>query len=53
MKPNMGLPETKFVLYLWMKWIFLKFCYKEIRQNTPKNWGQPLTFTAQEYCELY
>ena len=69
MKTNMGLPEIDFVLYLWKKWIFLKFFYIEIGQNTNfvelgthkkqengQNWiygGQPLTFTTQEYCKLY
>ena len=34
MKTNMGLPEIDSVLYLWKKLVFLKFCYKEIGQNT-------------------
>ena len=34
MKTNMGLPKIDFVLYLWKKLIFIKFCNKGIGQNT-------------------
>ena len=30
----MVLPEIDFVLYLWKKLIFVRFCYKGIGQNT-------------------
>ena len=46
MKRNMGFPEIDFVLYLMKKWIFLKFWYKDIGQNT--NFVKLVTHNKQE-----